>query len=120
MTKLLKLGDDVILYHVSPIVNWAQILKDGVNPAFSRGSAKTAWWREERALQWAIIHTSMRWATPASSIAVFVTRTCYDYIQTDGFVHHGQGRYFTSRLIVPEFGMPMDVTLAEVFGEGQS
>jgi len=100
--SIVGIGDDLLLFHVTPTFNYPSIAKNGVNPAFSLGKTQESWWADLWAVNWAILHVSLWKAVPARYITVFGKWSSTMTVRSDGFISHGKGRYHTPHIMTPD------------------
>jgi hypothetical protein len=85
------------LYHVTPKKNRMSIYTLGINPSFSRGSAKRSWWCSYGRLQWAIAHVAAQHGVREDQIIVFVHPFHHKQIKKFSVT----GVYYTKNVVRP-------------------
>jgi len=98
-----------ILYHVTPAENTFAILKAGVDPAFSVGKLKAAWYVSRHNIEWALLHCSARHIVPVNDLAVCATLVQWDDMKRT----NRKGVFYTFVVYTPE-----NVSPAAFFVEG--
>jgi hypothetical protein len=98
----------MILYHVSPERNTANIQAHGVDPTLSEGARQVSWWVAREKLTWAIAHVSARHDLSARHIDVH-TANIKAFGQVSRFATRG---VFTSKCVVrPDRVLPASAYL---------
>lgn len=86
------------LFHATPYWNFANILKVGIDPKFSRGELPVSWYVDHERVGWAIQHVSKRYNCDVREVIVFEIT---EQPKALFFIAPMIGVYRTARIIRP-------------------